>query len=186
MRRLVPVVLVLVVLLAGCGAVPIDTGSMDSLEPRNATVIEVIDGDTIDVQYPDGSMDRVRLLGIDTPEVHTAPEPTEFEGVPDTNAGERCLRAAGTRATTALTERLADEDVRLEFDSESDRRGDYDRLLAYVVHDDTNLNYWLVEGGNARVYDTEFTKAAQFYAAEAEAQGDHRGLWSCTTLERAG
>ncbi len=186
MRTVALLAVLFLILLAGCGAVPFDSGTQTTPPSRNATVVEVIDGDTIDVQFTDGSEDRVRLLGIDTPEVHAENDPTEFEGVPDTEAGEQCLREAGSQATTVITERVAGQDIRLEFDSESDRRGGYDRLLAYVVQNDTNLNYWLVERGDARVYDADFTKAEQFYAAEADAQADQRGVWNCTTLGIAG
>lgn len=48
-----------------------------------ATVSDVVDGDTIDIRYPDGTTDTVRLLGVDTPEVNTGVSPDEFEGVPD-------------------------------------------------------------------------------------------------------
>jgi micrococcal nuclease len=147
----------------------------------------VVDGDTVDVRFPDGSTDTVRLLGIDTPEVHADPEPEEYEGVPDTDAGAACLRDAGEWASIVLTDRIAGEAVRLEFDPAADLRGGYDRLLAYVVHEETNLNYWLVERGHARVYDAEFTSAGDFYAAESAAQTANRGLWNCTSAgETAG
>ncbi|MFW5921854.1 MAG: thermonuclease family protein [Halodesulfurarchaeum sp.] len=183
--RPVPFVAVAVLLFtAGCGAVPVSPDDATP-EARNATVVEVVDGDTVDVRFPDGSHETVRLLGIDTPEVYADNEPDEFEGVPDTEAGETCLRDAGERASLAVTDRIAGQDIRLEFDPQADRRGGYDRLLAYVIHDGTNLNYWLLERGDARVYDTEFAKAEDFYAAESAAQAANRGLWNCTTLETA-
>lgn len=173
--------LVVLLISAGCAAGPLGTDTQQAGESHNVTVIEVVDGDTIDVVFADGSQDTVRMLGIDTPEVHADTNPTEFEGVPDTEAGDACLRDAGTDATSALTDRIAGETVRIEFDPESDRRGGYDRLLTYVYHNGTNLNYWLVEDGYARVYDTEFSKAEQFYAAEADAQAASLGVWNCTT-----
>ena len=45
-------------------------GPLHKASPADAyTVDYVIDGDTIDVADPDGSVERVRLLGINTPEV---------------------------------------------------------------------------------------------------------------------
>lgn len=182
MRRTVLLGLVFLIVSAGCTAVPFGTDTNQQPESRNATVLEVVDGDTIDVELADGSQDTVRLLGIDTPEVHADTTPGEFEGVPDTEAGQACLRAVGTNASAAVTERLSGSEIRLEFDPVADRRGGYDRLLAYVSHNETNLNYWLVERGYARVYDTEFTKADTFYAAESGAQAANRGVWNCSTL----
>ncbi|WP_070365125.1 thermonuclease family protein [Halodesulfurarchaeum formicicum] len=180
MRRHIGGVLLLVV-LAGCAGLPMDPGTGTASQPVNVTVTEVVDGDTIDVRFADGRTDRVRLLGVDTPEVHVENDPAEFEGVPDTAAGERCLRAAGENATTFVESRVADSTVRLEFDPLSDRRGGYDRLLAYVYLNETNLNYQLVETGHARVYDSEFTMRGEFYAAERDAQAATRGVWNCTT-----
>ena len=186
MRPVTLLAVVLLVLLAGCGGIQLDPGA-NAPAARNATVVEVVDGDTVDVRFPDGSTDTVRLLGIDTPEVHADPEPEEYEGVPNTDAGAACLRDAGERASAVLTDRLAGQDVRLEFDPAADLRGGYGRLLAYVIHDGTNLNYWLIERGDARVYDAEFTRSGEFYAAESAAVAANRGLWNCTSAgETAG
>lgn len=186
MRRAVFLGLIVLVVSAGCTAVPIGTDTHQSQESRNATVLEVVDGDTIDVQFTDGSQDTVRLLGIDTPEVYGDTNPAEFEGVPESEGGKECLRAVGTNASAVVTERVAGSEVRIVFDAISDRRGGYDRLLAYVYHNETNLNYWLVERGYARVYDADFTKADTFYAAESAAQAANRGVWNCTSLSDGG
>ena len=144
------------------------------------TVTAVVDGDTIQIAYENGTGDTVRLVGVDTPEVHTETDPAEFEGVPETVAGASCLRGAGTNASALAKQRLLGETVGLAFDSNLNRRGYYDRLLAYVVHDEALFNYRLVETGRARVYDSEFTRAERFYAAEDAARSDRRGLWHCT------
>ncbi|WP_058992897.1 lamin tail domain-containing protein [Haloarcula sp. CBA1127] len=143
------------------------------------TVTAVVDGDTIQVAYENGTGDTVRLVGVDTPEVHTENDPAEFEGVPETDASASCLRGAGTNASSLAKQQLLGETVGLSFDPNLDRRGYYDRLLAYVVHDGTLFNYRLVETGHARVYDSEFTRADRFYAAEDAARSDRRGLWRC-------
>ncbi|MFB6110891.1 MAG: thermonuclease family protein [Halodesulfurarchaeum sp.] len=175
--------LILLVPLAGCGTGP--TGAIrEATTPQSvdATVVEVIDGDTIDVRYPDGETDRVRLLGVDTPEVHAATDPAEFEGVPDTAAGEACLERAGRTASQYLTERINGSEITLRFDALADRRGSYGRLLAYVVHGGTNLNAALVATGHARVYDSAFQAAPRFYAAESRARRNRSGLWRCVSV----
>ena len=81
-----------------------------------ATVERVVDGDTIDVRMPGGSLQRVRLLNIDTPETV------------DPNRPEECL---GHEATSFVKSRVSPGDsVDLEFDH--DRRDRYGRLLAHV------------------------------------------------------
>ena len=156
----------------------LDFAPADRIEVR---VVAVVDGDTIDVRLPDGTEDTVRLVGVDTPEVHVENDPAEFEGVPETDAGAACLRAAGVNASRYVETRLHGETVTLLFDPNTDRRGGYGRLLAHVSHDGTNVNYALVATGRARVYDSEFVLRETFDAAETAARDAGRGLWRCQT-----
>ena len=157
-------------------AVPVPGGERVSID-----VLDVVDGDTVDVRLPDGSEDTVRLVGVDTPEIHVENDPPEFEGVPDTRAGATCLRAAGHDASTYVEQRLAAGNVSLVFDPDTDRRGGYGRLLAYVYVGERNLNYALVATGHARVYDTDFVLRDVFDAAERGARSQQLALWTCRT-----
>lgn len=161
---------------AGTTATPVEFEPVEAVE---VTVTRVVDGDTIDVRFPDGSEDTVRLVGVDTPEVHVANEPGEYEGIPDTDAGALCLRRAGHDATDYTVARADGETVTLAFDPLTDRRGSYDRLLAYVYVDGANLNHDLVATGQARLFDTEFSLRETFEASETAAQSAKRGLWAC-------
>lgn len=152
-----------------------------------AMVTSVTDGDTVDIEYQNGTNDTVRMLGVDTPEVYGANDPTEFEGVPNTEAGKQCLHAAGENASQYTKDRLQqDEQITLVLDKESDGRGDYGRLLAYIRDDGQNLNYQLIQTGHARVYDSPFSQSERFYAAEADAQAAERGLWHCRDAGSSG
>ncbi|WP_123533932.1 lamin tail domain-containing protein [Halosimplex salinum] len=145
-RRLVAVVAVAAVAtlatLSGCAGLGLEAGggadagstatAPDASNGAVATVIDVVDGDTIDVRYPDGSTDTVRLLGVDTPEVHADNDPAEYEGVPDDETGAACLEAAGEDASAFAERWLADTRVTLVVDPTADRRDRYGRLLAYV------------------------------------------------------
>lgn len=185
------IAVVLVLVLAGCGGTPVsETGTPysgagplpdDTVE---ATVTDVVDGDTIRIRYANGTEDTVRLVGVDTPEVHADNDPTEFEGVPDTGAGRDCLRQAGDDASAVATDALFGERVGIAVDSETDRRDRYDRLLAYVVADDRLVNYRLIAAGHARVYtESPFSRKDRFLDAETGAREDGRGLWRCTDPE---
>lgn len=169
---------VALVVLAGCSGSLV--GQASTPEERSATVVRVVDGDTVDVRFADGTEDRVRLLGVDTPEVHGEVNPDEFEGVPDTEVGRSCLRSWGERASEFAAERLAGATVTVTVDSEADRRGGYDRLLAYVTVDGESFNRALLDGGYARLYDTQFSRRDEFAAAERHARETATGLWSCS------
>lgn len=182
-RALAAVAAVALLVTAGC-TVTVDTtgaGTTAPAENRTATVVHVVDGDTVDVRFEDGTEDRVRLLGVDTPEVHEDVSPAEFEGVPDTEAGRSCLRSWGERAGDYAVQRLADETVTVRVDPVSDRRGSYDRLLAYVVVDGESFNRALLAEGYARLYDSEFTERDDYAAVEERARENDTGLWACAS-----
>jgi len=175
--------------VGGAGALGIELGDVNDSIPaaagtgppadRQATVVEVVDGDTVDVEFADGSFDTVRLLGVDAPETRGKTYPTEFEGVPDDAVGRRCLTESGEAATAFVRRTVEDETVTVRFDALAPARGDYDRLLAYVVVDGESLNRQLVATGHARVYESAFERADAFDAAEMDARATGAGLWAC-------
>ena len=178
--------LLVVTLLVAAGCVSVGPPATTEGERRQATITRVVDGDTVDVRFADGSTDTVRLLGVDSPELDGRNRPDEFEGVPDTEAGRRCLEGAAHEASAFAERHLGGATVEVVTDPVADRRGDYGRLLAYVlVANGTDFNYRLVDTGNARVYDSTFSRSDRYYAAEAEAQEARRGLWRCRDPEAA-
>ncbi|WP_435320471.1 thermonuclease family protein [Haloarchaeobius sp. TZWSO28] len=181
-RATLAVVLVLVLMSAGCVGswpgqpAPDSPGGEEA--GTTATVTRVIDGDTIEIRYQNGTVDTVRLLGVDTPEVHKGVEPEEYPGIPDSLAGRDWLRNWGENASTFVKQNLAGETVRVVVDPESDVRGYYGRLLAYVYYDDgVMLNEELLRRGLARVYDSKFSKKEHFYELETEAREQGVGVW---------
>jgi len=96
-RPLAALALVAALLFAGCVAdgpapdraatVEGVTAAPDAATPRadaptadrTATVTRVVDGDTVEIEYPNGTADTVRLIGVDPPEVHAENDPAEFE-----------------------------------------------------------------------------------------------------------
>jgi micrococcal nuclease len=147
-------------------------------EGRRATVTRVIDGDTVEVQFEDGKTDTVRLLGVDTPETTLSDvDPSEYEDIPDSTAGRDHLFNWGERASDYATDELDGETVRVVTDPESDRRGSFDRLLAYIYVDGENFNLELIEQGYARMYDSSFSQRSEFDSAEEEARSENEGLW---------
>ena len=167
------------VALVGCLVAVTDDGTRTT-ERVAVTVVEVTDGDTVEVAYPNGTRETVRLLGVDTPEVHAENDPTEFAGVPDTAAGRECLRDWWHRSSEFARAELAGEEVTLVVDPAADRRGGYGRLLAYVDYEGGRFNRALVEQGYARLYDAEFADRDAYAAAERSARENGTGLWECT------
>lgn len=127
-----------------------------------ARVVRVTDGDTIRVEV-DGRSERVRYIGIDTPETRHSPR------------GPQPFAEEASEANRRL---VAGREVRLVFDvSERDR---YGRLLAYVyLRDGTFVNAKLVEEGYARALTVppNVRHADDFRALEARARSERRGLW---------
>lgn len=136
----------------------------------NAVIDHVVDGDTVDVRI-DGHTERVRLIGINTPETKAPRRPVECYG-PEASALTTLLLPAGTG-------------VRLERDAEA--RDDYGRLLAYVQRSDgLFVNLELVRQGAAVVLSIRpnTAYAAAIAAAADEARRARRGLWGACPFSR--
>jgi len=146
------------VLAAGCGR-PVD------VRDGRATVASVVDGDTIDVLIG-GREERIRLIGIDTPETKKPNAPIECYG-PEASAFTTALLPVGT-------------DVLIERDIVG--RDDYGRILGYVHRLDDGLfvNLEIVEQGYAQPLTIEpnSTFATAFARAARDAERDDRGLWA--------
>ncbi len=171
-----PVHLLLVPLLAvaltGCIAdARTEPATPESPLAEHAIVIKHTDGDTAYFRYDDGTEEKVRFIGMDTPEVYGGVEPYG-------------------REASAYTERMIPlgSDVWLEADIEL--RDRYDRLLAYVwlappqtgspqeVREQM-LNALLVADGYAMVstYPPNVKYEDMFLDAQVEAREASRGLW---------
>ena len=142
-------------------------------------ITRVIDGDTVEARFPNGTVDTLRLLGVDTPETTLSKtDPAEFEGIPESSAGKDHLFEWGKKAEKFAVNKLDGKQVRVEVDPQADRRGSFGRLLVYVYYDGgANFNKQLIEQGYARMYDSSFSKRSAFTDAESRAQSDKVGLW---------
>jgi len=132
-----------------------------------------VDGDTIDVELEGGVEERVRLVGVDTPEL-SGNDPEEYGGM-----NEGWLDFWGLLAKSFVEGELAGRYVYLEFDELAGERDRYGRLLAYVILEDgTDFNAELVKEGYARVYaEGEFVKKDEYLAYQEKARSERVGLW---------
>lgn len=160
-RRLFVIALALLALgAAGCGR----SGAEG---PRDqGKVTKLTDGDTLRVRLNGGAEEKVRLIGIDTPETH----------------GRGGLRECFGREAAAELGRLLPVGtiVRLVIDAEP--RDRYGRLLAYVyrVSDDLHVNLAMAERGFAAplTIPPNVAFADAFVEAAADARDGNRGLWA--------
>jgi micrococcal nuclease len=161
-------------IVAGCAAgrrSPAPASATTAGLGPNASVESVVDGDTIDVEAG-GRTERVRLIGIDTPEVaHPS------SGGRAANVAE-CFGDAAAAFTKALLP--VGTPVRLTRDVVA--RDDYGRLLAYVFRasDGVLVNYELARHGYAQPLtippNTRFT--SRIVEATRQAEADEAGLWA--------
>lgn len=137
---------------------------VQNIDQQAYPVLEVIDGDTIEVRI--GSENKtIRLLGIDTPELHHPTKPVQ------------CFAQEGKDYVVNL---LLNQQVRLESDATQGDTDRYGRLLRYVyLNDERSLNWVLVRQGYAHeyTYQSPYNYQQQFKQAEAEARAARLGLW---------
>jgi micrococcal nuclease len=143
---------------------PLPGGERERLSGR---VVRTVDGDTIHVRLASG-VEKVRYIGINTPEVH---HPTRGEEPGGREATETNRRLVGNRS------------VRLEPDVQT--RDHYGRLLAYVWVRGADgaeimVNAELVRLGYAApmTVPPNVRHAELFRKLAAEAREQHRGLWA--------
>jgi len=135
-------------LLAGCKQ------PAQGLEGR---VIHVSDGDTLVIEL-DGQKERVRLIGVDTP--------------------EKAQKPWGPRAKAFTESLVLGKTVRLELDVQE--RDQYSRLLAYVFVNDTFVNLELLRSGYAVLLTIppNVKHGEEFRQAQVEAREKGVGIWS--------
>lgn len=152
-----------------------------------ATVVKIIDGDTLDVRVK-GRTKRIRLIGVDTAELHESDK--LLRDAQRSQCTQADLQGLGAEATRFVQRMLAPRDtVRLEYGPE--RRDDYQRVLAFVwLSDGRLLNELLVCEGYAQArlhYIARAEYRTRFQQCSQQAQATRKGLWSagCWTTVRS-
>jgi micrococcal nuclease len=148
----------------GRSAVPSGVGQTD--HDATVTVRRVVDGDTVDISPSVEGRSRVRLIGMDTPEVHFVTQPY------------------GPEASAFAKRGLEGEEVRLELDVQ--KIDPYGRLLAYVYLPDGQMfNETLLREGYAQVatFPPNVKYVERFLEDQWEARAANRGLWGLSAAE---
>ena len=143
----------------------------DTLPPTNTSdpsvflVTRVVDGDTI-VAMINGKQEKIRLIGVNTPETVDPRRPVE------------CFGKEASIFTKSL---LKDASVRLEADPSQTDRDKYGRLLRYIfLSDGTLINEKIIaEGyGYEYTYRIPYHYQTEFKKAEQTARAQKKGLWA--------
>lgn len=129
-----------------------------------AQLERVIDGDTI-VISDNGGSPRVRIIGIDTPELGRNGNPDE------------CY---GQESTAALTAALSAGPIELVSDPSQGDTDKYGRLLRHITVNGQSVAVTMLAAGMGHeyTYDTPYAGLADHQAAEAAARDSGAGLWS--------
>ncbi|MBC5793392.1 MAG: thermonuclease family protein [Nanohaloarchaea archaeon] len=166
----------LILCITASGCISTDKSPENREKNLSVEVSRVVDGDTVEVVL-NGSKEDIRLIGVDTPEVHVEVDPAEYEGIPTNETGEKCLEKWGEKASNYAKGRISGT-VELEVSTNSGKidRGSYDRILGEIWVNNTSFNRQLVLDGYARSYSTD----GPYMREEVEAIRNNRGLWGCT------
>ena len=135
----------------------------------DVAVLRVVDGDTLDVQLPGAGQERVRLIGMDTPETVDPRQPVQ------------CFGQEASGQARAL---LDGQTVTLALDPAQDQRDRYGRLLAYAfLPDGRNVAQAMIGAGYAHeyTYGRPYAYQADFKAAQEQARAGNLGLWAPET-----
>jgi micrococcal nuclease len=149
------------------------TADFQKYHERAFTVLAVVDGDTIDLDIPDGQrlITRIRLIGVDTPE---------------TKHPKTGLMYYGPEATDFTKKMVLGNQVTVLLDTVADQRDRYGRLLAYIVLPNGKvLNAELIRQGYGYAYlsfpHSEFTT---YQSLMDQAIAEKRGLWQNVTRQK--
>ncbi|WP_194777124.1 thermonuclease family protein [Pararhodonellum marinum] len=135
------------------------------LDSNRVKVGKVIDGDTFWVTFSNGEREKVRLIGLDAPELR------------DSQHKQKGYYAA--ESTEFLKSLIAGKTIKLEYDvGKYDR---YRRILAYAyLEDGTFINAALLENGYATILTIppNVRHADTFLKLERRARKRKTGLWA--------
>jgi micrococcal nuclease len=146
--------------------VPPPVCDIDKFNGKSFKVINVVDGDTVDIDIADGKYKhtRIRLLGIDTPETKSPEYPEMYYG---------------TQASQFVKKLVLGRKVMVVIDTIAEKRDKYGRLLAYIKLDDNRcVNEDIVQLGfgyaDLRFTHSYFDKYEQLQNKAIKARV---GLW---------
>jgi micrococcal nuclease len=138
-------------------------------QPGLYSIARFVDGDTIDINM-NGSIETIRMIGVDTPETHRPNSP---------------VQCYGPQAADFTKKLIGSQKVRLQADPLDTNRDRYNRLLRYVYLPDGRLvESEIISGGYGFAYTSfPFEKSQEFTTIENQAKQAKKGLWGSCRVE---
>lgn len=167
-------IILFVFLLAGLLAfidIPVSQADIRSV---TGTVTKISDGDTFQLTTPEQTILKIRLYGIDAPEIDKINHQTgqvNISGQP-----------YGKESSEALKNKIMGKKVKVDI-LDIDK---YRRMVGMIYMDDRNINLEMVEEGHAEAF-MEYLKEpyrSKFLEVEQKAKSAKRGIWSLSDYER--
>ena len=126
-------------------------------------VVRIVDGDTYVLEDGNGTKEKIRIIGVNTPE---------------TKHPKKGLEPFGIEATTFAKKHLSNTVVKLKF--EKGKRDRYKRVLAHVYVNGIHFNKMLIDSGFAKAsfYSPNYKYRDAFKQAEEIAISKKLGMWS--------
>lgn len=136
--------------------------SVYGVSEEQAKIVKVIDGDTVHVQLPNGKEEKIRIIGIDTPETKDPRKPVQ------------CF---GKEASKQMNKLVSGKTVTLERNPAEDR-DKYKRLLRYILLNGEDIGASMIRDGFAFSYKQfPHPRLEAYNLLEREAGEALRGLW---------
>ena len=147
-----------------------------SLTKGSSVITKVFDGDTFEAEI-NGKKEKVRMLGIDTPEKFDSDKLTR--DMERTKKDSETIKKLGELSSQFTRKLLEGKKVLLEPDKSQDDKDKYGRLLRYVyLEDGTFVNEKIVAEGYAVVFRKfKVSKEKELIDAETDARKGKKGLW---------
>ncbi|MBX4201934.1 thermonuclease family protein [Candidatus Saccharibacteria bacterium] len=158
---LIMLVVAAFVLMTRLGGLP---RSVVTNDPGLYAIDHFVDGDTVAVNM-NGTVETVRMIGVDTPETHRPNSP---------------VQCYGPEAAAYTKQLIGNSKVRLQADPLDTNRDRYNRLLRYVyLPDGRMVETELIRNGYGFAYTQfPFEKSNEFAADQETAKQQSRGLWA--------
>lgn len=159
----IKIILIILIVVLCSFAVYLENRPIRVKEGREYSVTKVYDGDTFAIKLGKREQ-KVRMLGIDTPETVDPRKPVQ------------CF---GLEASNKTKELLENQKVTLETDPTQGIFDKYERVLAYVYSNGVFINEYLLKNGYAHeyTYNLPYKNQKEFKSLETKAREDKVGLW---------
>lgn len=137
-----------------------DTTNITATQSEKAFVVNIVDGDTIDVQTPNTiEPERIRIIGINTPEK------------------DQCYF---DEANEKAKELLLNKEITLENDPTQSEKDKYGRTLSHILIENHPYGEIMINEGFAKeyTYNKPYKYQDIFKEAQSHAEENDLGIWS--------